>query len=52
MTLQNHEIPREVISQILGHKSMDTTNIYLNSFADPVIDNAAKTLYEIKQKEL
>ena len=44
MSLQNNEIPREVISQILGHKDLKTTNTYLDSFNSNVIDEAAKVL--------
>jgi site-specific recombinase XerD len=42
MTLQNNNIPREIISQILDHKDLKTTNTYLDSFTDHVIDEAAK----------
>lgn len=44
MTLQSNQIPREVISQILGHNDLATTNTYLDSFASSVIDEAAKVL--------
>jgi integrase len=44
MTLQNNEVPREVISQILGHKDMETTNTYLDSFNSNIIDEAVKVL--------
>lgn len=44
MTLQDNLIPREVISQIMGHKDMATTNTYLDSFESKVIDDAAKVL--------
>ncbi|MDL2265540.1 site-specific integrase [Parabacteroides sp. OttesenSCG-928-G07] len=44
MTLQDNQIPREVISQILGHSDLATTNTYLDSFATSVIDEAAKVL--------
>lgn len=44
MTLQSNEIPREVISQILGHKELKTTNAYLDSFDSSVIDEAVKGL--------
>lgn len=44
MTLQNNNIPREVISQILGHSDITTTNTYLDSFDSSVIDKAAKVL--------
>jgi len=44
MSLQNNEVPREVISQILGHKDLKTTNTYLDSFNSSVIDEAVKVL--------
>jgi integrase len=44
MTLQDNQIPREVISQILGHSDLTTTNTYLDSFNTNVIDEAAKVL--------
>ena len=44
MTLQNNEVPREVISQIMGHKDMETTNTYLDSFNSNIIDEAVKVL--------
>jgi len=44
MSLQNNEIPREVISQILGHKDLKTTNTYLDSFNSNIIDEAVKVL--------
>lgn len=44
MTLQDNQVPREVISQILGHSDLATTNTYLDSFASSVIDEAAKVL--------
>ncbi|NDP20800.1 MAG: tyrosine-type recombinase/integrase [Paludibacter sp.] len=44
MTLQNNNIPREVISQILNHKDLATTNTYLDSFNSKVIDEAVKVL--------
>lgn len=44
MTLQNNNIPREVISQILDHKDLKTTNTYLDSFSSNVIDEAVKVL--------
>lgn len=44
MTLQNNKIPREIISQILDHKEMKTTNTYLDSFSSNIIDEAAKVL--------
>lgn len=44
MTLQSNEVSREVISQILGHKDLETTNTYLDSFSSKVIDEAAELL--------
>lgn len=44
MTLQDNQIPREVISQILGHSDLVTTNTYLDSFNTNIIDEAAKVL--------
>ena len=44
MQMQNNAIPREVISQILGHNDLKTTNTYLDSFSRNVIDEAAKVL--------
>lgn len=44
MTLQSNSVPREVISQTMGHTNMKTTNVYLDSFATTVIDSAAMVL--------
>lgn len=44
LTLQDNQVPREVISQILGHSDLATTNTYLDSFASSVIDEAVKVL--------
>ena len=44
MTLQDNQEQREVISQILGHSDLSTTNTYLDSFASSVIDEAVKVL--------
>lgn len=44
MTLQEHHVPREIISQSLGHKDLSTTSVYLDSFADSIIDEAARVL--------
>lgn len=44
MTLQNNGVKRELISQILDHKDMKTTNTYLDSFANTEIDEVAKVL--------
>ncbi|MCD8101814.1 MAG: site-specific integrase [Alistipes sp.] len=44
MTLQRNSIPREIISQMMGHSDMQTTRVYLDSFDNTVIDEAAKVL--------
>jgi len=44
MTLQDNQVPREVISQIVGHSDLATTNTYLDSFSSSVIDEAEKVL--------
>ena len=44
MTLQNNGVKRELISQIMDHKDMKTTNTYLDSFANTEIDEAVKFL--------
>jgi len=44
MTLQSKNVPREVISQVLGHSSLSTTNVYLDSFGTSVINGAATLL--------
>lgn len=44
MTLQSNSIPREVISQTMGHTNMKTTNVYLDSFTTTVMDSAAMVL--------
>ncbi len=44
MQLQSNAIPREVISQILGHSDLKTTNTYLDSLDSSVIDEATKVL--------
>ncbi|KAA6344887.1 Tyrosine recombinase XerD [termite gut metagenome] len=44
MTLQENQVPREIISQILGHNDLSTTNTYLDSFTSGVIDEAVKVL--------
>ena len=44
MTLQNNGVKRELISQIMDHKDMKTTNTYLDSFANSEIDEAVKFL--------
>ena len=42
MTLQRNNIPREVISQMLGHADLETTNVYLDSFDNGVINERRK----------
>lgn len=44
MTLQSNKVPREVISQVMGHSNLETTNVYLDSFETSVVDEAAKLL--------
>lgn len=44
MTLQGNEVPREIISQALGHRNLTTTNVYLDSFSTSVLDRVAKIL--------
>ncbi|WP_088653497.1 site-specific integrase [Geofilum rhodophaeum] len=44
MQLQGHQIPEHVISQMLGHKKLETTKIYLDSLDTSVIDEAVKVL--------
>jgi integrase len=44
MTLQENNVPREVISQILGHSDLQITNTYLDSFGSSVIDEAVRVL--------
>ncbi len=44
MTLQGNNIPREIISQALGHRNLTTTNTYLDSFETKVLDKAACVL--------
>ncbi len=44
MTLQGKEIPREVISQALGHTNLTTTTVYLDSFSTGVLYKAAINL--------
>ena len=44
MTLQNQSVPREVISQVLGHNNLETTNVYLDSFETSVVDKVAELL--------
>ena len=44
MTLQGNDVPREIISQALGHRNLTTTNVYLDSFSTSVLDRVAKIL--------
>lgn len=44
MTLQNNEVSREKISQIMGHKDLHTTIVYLDGFNQKDIDEATKVL--------
>jgi integrase len=44
MTLQDNQVPREIISQILGHSDLSTTNTYLDSFSSNIIDEAVRVL--------
>jgi len=44
MTLQDNQVPRDIISQILGHSDLSTTNTYLDSFSSSIIDEAVKVL--------
>lgn len=39
MTLQEDGTPREIISQIMGHKDLRTTNTYLDSFGCKLIED-------------
>lgn len=45
--LKSGLIPIEVISEALGHSSIETTQIYLDSFEDDVLELIAKRLSEI-----
>lgn len=38
MTLQADGVSREMISQVMGHKDLETTNTYLDSFGDAEIE--------------
>ena len=44
MTLQSNDIPREIISQALGHSNLTTTATYLAGFSTSVLDKVAKML--------
>ena len=36
----------EIISQMLGHSDLKTTQIYLRSFSDDEVDNAANKVFD------
>ena len=38
MTLQSTGFSREMISQVMGHKELATTNTYLDSFGDTEVE--------------
>lgn len=44
MTLQSNEVRTETISQMMGHKDLSTTKIYLDSLDTTEIDSAANVL--------
>ena len=44
LVLQGNNQSREVISQVLGHRNLATTNVYLDSFKTDVLDHAANLL--------
>ena len=44
MMLQGQEVPREIISQVMGHTDLATTNTYLDSFETNVTDKVAQLL--------
>jgi site-specific recombinase XerD len=44
MQLQEKKIPEHIISQMLGHKKLETTKVYLDSLDTSVVDEAAKVL--------
>ena len=44
MTMQRNKIQRDVISQVLGHADLKTTNVYLDSFDNSIVDEAARVL--------
>ena len=45
--LKDKGIDVNIISQALGHADQKTTQIYLNSFANPIIDKANETLLQV-----
>jgi integrase len=44
MQLQEKKVPEHIISQMLGHKKLETTKVYLDSLDTSVIDEAVKVL--------
>lgn len=44
MQLQENEISESIISQVMGHKKLETTKTYLDSLKTDVIDKAAEVL--------
>ncbi len=44
MQLQEKQVPEHIISQMLGHKKLETTKVYLDSLDTSVIDEAVKVL--------
>ena len=44
MQLQENQIPENIISQVMGHKKLETTKVYLDSLKTDVIDKAAEVL--------
>ncbi len=44
MTLQSNDVPREIISQVLGHGDIKVTATYLDSFENEKIAEATKVL--------
>ena len=53
MTLQTNGVPREMISQVMGHKDMETTNTYLDSFGDAEIERITiNYLYKNKKTNM
>lgn len=44
MRLQQQEVPRECISQVMGHTNLETTNTYLDSFDTSVVDKIINLL--------
>lgn len=44
MQLQENEIPENIISQVMGHKKLETTRVYLDSLKTDIIDKAAEVL--------